>query len=140
MAFTYAPDNIPNGGRDRVRFEVGDTDSTDVRLQDEEISGALAATNDDWQRAAGVCARAIANKLRRQVEKAGAIDLGTQNRIDGYLAMADRLDGGGSLQVPGVSGQGLSAGGMAGAEGNYFSKGMQNNLAGQGDGYPFGGR
>jgi hypothetical protein len=66
MTVTYSdPSNSPS---DAVRFLVGDTDTSNAALQDEEISFALAQVGNDTYLAAALCARALAGKYASMVD------------------------------------------------------------------------
>lgn len=67
MAWTYSndPANVP---RDAVRFLVGDTDTSDQKVTDEEISFALLEANEDVYAGAAICARALSAKYARRVD------------------------------------------------------------------------
>lgn len=64
MTFSYGWD-IANNDTDRVRFEVGDTDSEGYFLEDEEIAGLLALPSATWQTATLQGIRGIIGKLSR---------------------------------------------------------------------------
>lgn len=70
MAFTYF--NPGNSLRDAVRFLIGDTDSSEVFLQDEEIDWLISIwdTNNDYSAyfVGYRAADAIASKLAREVD------------------------------------------------------------------------
>lgn len=63
MTWTYtsAPGTVP---RDRVRFLLGDTDSLDQKISDEEIAYALTVETDP-RRAAAFCADALATRYEQ---------------------------------------------------------------------------
>ena len=74
MTWTYSGDPSANA-RDAIRFLIGDTDTTDQLLSDEEIawvnteaSGTPTATTDLYD-AAYRCCLTIAAKLARQADK-----------------------------------------------------------------------
>ena len=85
MSWSYDPTNLDtdtsSGRLNVVRLLVGDTDTTDQQIQNEEITFALAQTNDRVYFAAGWAARTIASKYSRQVN----------TQIDGALS-ADYSD------------------------------------------------
>jgi hypothetical protein len=72
--------------RDRIRYEIGDIDTTQMFLEDETIDAILVAFGNDVGKSVVSCARAIAAQLRRpdfrvdwmqvsdQVEAASAYD------------------------------------------------------------------
>lgn len=64
MSFSYGFD-FANSDTDRVRFEVGDTDSEGYFLEDEEIVGLLALPSATWQTATLQSIRGVIGKLSR---------------------------------------------------------------------------
>lgn len=71
MAWTYSPEELgletPEERKNSVRFLVGDTDTTDQQIQDEEILFALDRTNGNIYAAAAFSAEGIAAKFARLV-------------------------------------------------------------------------
>jgi len=80
------------GQKDKVRLLVGDTDTTDQQLQDEEISLFLQLKPNPM-RAAAIAAEAIAGKLSRAVdyEIYQEIKERMSQAATAYFALADRL-------------------------------------------------
>lgn len=80
MAWSYDNTDLDistSGGRlNIVRFLVGDTDTTDQQVQNEEITFALSQATDDVYSAAAYIARSLSAKFSRLVD----VDL------DGQLA------------------------------------------------------
>jgi hypothetical protein len=72
MAFTYDETNLdtttPAGRLNSVRLIIGDTDSSDPQLRDEEIQFALVSQNDSVYGAASKSAKYIAAKYSRLVD------------------------------------------------------------------------
>lgn len=70
MTWTYAPDFTTS--RDKIRLEIGDTDTTDQLLSDEEIAyfaGKYSvSTESGLLLAAARCCEAIAAELARRVD------------------------------------------------------------------------
>lgn len=90
MAFSYRAASIPNSGRDRIRFELGDTDSENPLLQDEEIDAVITVEGGGFYRAAAMCAFTIARKFAREVSvSAGPLRLDLGARAKAYHEMAD---------------------------------------------------
>ena len=140
MSFSYTPTNISQNGKDRIRFELGDTDAADPLLQDEEIAGALSISSNGHAEATARAARAIAVKFTRQADlQVGPLKLTYQNRAAAYTTIAESFEGKAGLTPGdtsgGAGGAGISAGGMAGAGGNYFGAGMMDNPVSR-RGYP----
>ena len=147
MAWTYEPGRLAEGGKDRVRFAVGDTDPDDALLEDEEIEAVLSE-HPDWREAAARCARAIASAFYREVTlKAGSVALEFRQRAESYERVAARLEREAGLAPPlpgeygpggaGSTSVGISAGGLAGPFGGYFRTGMMDHGGNaRGDRYP----
>lgn len=94
MTWTY--DGAPGTGstaaeRDAVRFLVGDTDSSDPLVTDEEIGYALD-TEGGINPAAAVAARAIAAKFSRQADKeVGDLSIKLSQKAAAYTTLAKKL-------------------------------------------------
>lgn len=67
MTWTYGGDPSGNA-RDRVRFLVGDTDSTDQLLSDEEIAWLLSESPNHYIASANACDQ-IAAQFTRQISR-----------------------------------------------------------------------
>lgn len=81
MAWTYNPANVGTNDKDWIRLQIGDIDTTDQLLSDEEINGVLAReVRRDL--AAVRCAEEIAAKFSR---------FGSQEVSRAYATLADRL-------------------------------------------------
>jgi hypothetical protein len=90
VTWTYGGDPSANA-RDEVRFLVGDTDTTDQLVTDEEIAYAVAqeATN---RGAAARVAQALAAKFARYVDKAvGDLRNAYSKRYDQFRTLASEL-------------------------------------------------
>ena len=118
MTFTYDVDDLgtttASGRRNAVRFLVGDTDSTDVQVQDDEITFALAQSSDNVYEAGAYCCRAIAAKYSRRVdtELDGALSASYSDLHAHYMALAENLEAESKKQ----SGLGIKAGGLSKAD------------------------
>jgi len=98
LAWTYDATNLSketaSGRLNAVRFLVGDTDTNDQQVQDEEITFALSESNNQIYYAAAWTARGIASKYSRLV----TIDLDGQLREDysdlasQYYKLADDIE------------------------------------------------
>jgi len=89
MTWTYTPDFT--GQRDRVRFEVGDTISTDQLLSDEEIAYAGTVEGSDLAVAAHCC-EAIAAAVGRKVDMSeGKLSISLSQRRIAYEMKARLL-------------------------------------------------
>jgi len=71
MTWSYSEDNLGTASAierlNSVRLLVGDTDSTDQLVQDEEINFALAQASNNIYNAAAWCADVVAAKFSRMV-------------------------------------------------------------------------
>lgn len=74
MAWTYDVSQLGAGGKDAVRLQIGDTDSADPQLQDEEIQ-AFVASEPTLIRASIECAQLLVSRYARQAftSDAGAV-------------------------------------------------------------------
>ena len=83
--------------KDRVRFEVGDTDRTEWLVSDAEIAYALTTYSNDSLQAAAAIADHIAARFSREADKTVSVPGGTSTthalsqRARSFLALAARL-------------------------------------------------
>jgi hypothetical protein len=90
MAWSYSG-NPASSSRDAVRFLIGDTDTTDQLLSDEEINYMLT-THTIVRRAASESARAIAAKYARLMDRSiGGLSADFGAKYRQYLELADNL-------------------------------------------------
>lgn len=88
MAFTY---NTPfENDVDRVRFALGDTDSSAAKFQDEEIE-ALLAEEGDWQRATLACIDNLVARLSVPNFRADWLQVDHASARQGYEALRRQL-------------------------------------------------
>jgi len=89
MTWTYSD---PSGSDlDAVRFKIGDTDSTDEQLSDEEINYLLTSTGS-VDRAAIAAARSLLAKYSRLCDqRTGDISISYSQRRDSYAALVRQL-------------------------------------------------
>ena len=98
MSWSYDPTDLntttASGRLNTVRFLVGDTDSSDQKVQNEEIEFSLAQTNDDVYGAASYVARSLASKYASKVtlELDGQLMAQYSDLYDHYRSLADKLD------------------------------------------------
>lgn len=96
MPWTYSGDPA-SSAKDEVRFLVGDTNTADQLVQDEEINYVLLAHADAGSasinyRAAAEIAEAIAAKFARKADKAvGPLSIQAKQQHDHYVQLAGRL-------------------------------------------------
>lgn len=92
MTWTYDGDPSAND-RDEVRFLVGDTDTTDQLVSDEEIAYAVADQNSNKLAAAYIC-EAIAAKFARDVDvRVGRAAEDASQRYKQYKELAAKYRG-----------------------------------------------
>lgn len=90
MTWTYGGDPGAND-RDWVRFRIGDTDTTDQQMTDEEIA-ALLAEYTSKQAAAVVAVEALIAKFSRLASKSvGDLSIQYNQRLENYQSLAERL-------------------------------------------------
>lgn len=88
MSWSYVPGA---SARDYVRFLIGDTDSSNELLQNEEIDTALSNEGNKYA-AAAVCADALAGKFSDEADKkVGPLSISASQKADKYQKLADRL-------------------------------------------------
>lgn len=98
MAWSYDATDLgtdtSSGRLNSVRLLVGDTDTVDQQVQNEEITFALAQTNDNVYSAAAWVARAIASKYSRRVttQLDGALQANYSDLSKSYLKLAQDLE------------------------------------------------
>ena len=98
MAWSYDATDLGTGtasGRlNSVRLLVGDTDTNDQQVQNEEITFALNQTNDNVYYAAAWAARTIAAQYSRRVTQnlSGALSADYSDLQDHYTSLAETLE------------------------------------------------
>ena len=116
MAWTYDPSNLDtatSGGRlNVVRLLVGDTDTNDQQLDNQEIDFALAQSGDNVYFAAAWSARAVAGKYARKIntELDAALRADYSDLSGQYSKLAENLEFQGKKSSAGV---GIKAGGIS---------------------------
>ena len=95
-AYTYEPGNIKEFGKDRMRFELGDTmveggpDTT--ALADQEIQAAIEAYPTSWKRAKLLLLESLCRRFAYEVDtKTGPLWLYMQNRAKLWREDYDKL-------------------------------------------------
>jgi hypothetical protein len=87
--FTYTFDFTID--RNRIRFELGDTISTNALYQDEEIAAALTASDDSWQAAVIMLIDGVIARLSRTPKtKADWLEVDVTSMLKAYIALRDR--------------------------------------------------
>lgn len=127
-SYTYNPEKVKELGKDRMRFELGDTmvegRSDTAALTDEEIQAAIDQHPGAWKRAKLMLLESIYHRFSYEVNtKTGPLTLELHDRAvmwkEDYLALKKEIQKG-SCYVP------QSAGGV-GSKPPYFYTGMQQN-------------
>lgn len=117
MAWSYDETDLgtttASGRLNSVRLLLGDTDTNDQQVQNEEITFGLAQTNDNIYFAAAWCARTVAAKYSRQVNTQldGALSADYTDLAKQYTSLAESLEY-----------QGKKAGAVVGVKAGGISK------------------
>lgn len=95
MTFTYDPELATS--KDKVRFRIGDTDSSfaaQQRLEDEEIEATVADTT--FPEAMARCAEALAAKFMRMADskQAASLKVSYASRVQNLIDLAARIRSG----------------------------------------------
>lgn len=91
MTWSYSG-NPADSDRDAVRFHIGDTDTTDQQLTNEEIAYILSNVAADVFGAAAECAMAIAAKYARRIDRSAAgISSPLTQKFEHYKQLAMEL-------------------------------------------------
>jgi hypothetical protein len=114
MAWSYDEGNLSTsdalGRLNATRLLIGDTDTNDPQVQDEEVSFALAQANNNVYKAGAWVCRVLAAKYSRSVDSeiSGALKESASQLKEHYIALADTLD----YQSQKSGGLGVLAGGI----------------------------
>lgn len=125
-SFTYDPTKIPENGKDRMRFELGDTmvegAEETCALTDEEYAAALTMYPKRWRKAKIACLRSIVTRFMYEVDtKVGPLSLSLHQRAEAWKAMLDELEAeDAKMAVPSANPQAISPK-------HYFFEGMHDN-------------
>ena len=126
--YTYDPKNIGDFGKDRMRFELGDTmvegQSDTTALTDEEIQAAVDSYPKAWKRAKLMLLESLCRRFAYEVDtKTGPLQLYIQERAKLWRSDYDVLKK--EVSVESCSVPQLSNG--AYRKPPYFYAGMQQN-------------
>lgn len=93
--YSYDPTKITEGGRDQMRFELGDTvvdlETITSPLCDEEYDAILAKYGKSWRRAKLKCLEAIVMKLSFEVDTSiGGLSYSLDQRFERWKKMLDQ--------------------------------------------------
>jgi len=98
MAWSYNASDLDtttaSGRLNTVRLLLGDTDTNDQQVQNEEVTFALAQANDNVYFAAAWLARTVAAQYARKVNTSldGALSADYSDLQKQYLGMAENLE------------------------------------------------
>ena len=110
MAYTYNPGNISEAGKDRMRFELGDTmtegQADTTALSDEEIQAALEMYPGRWKKAKLALLESLCRRFAYEVDtKTDSLWLYMQERAKLWRADYESLKkevSAGSCSIPGT--------------------------------------
>jgi len=98
LSFSYDETDLgtdtASGRLNATRLLLGDTNSNNPQVQDEEVTFALSETNDNVYFAAAWLARAVAGKYSRQVttELDGQLSVEYSDLAKQYYQLSDQLE------------------------------------------------
>ena len=98
MAWSYDPTDLDtttaSGRLNTVRLLVGDTETLDQQVQNEEITFALSQNGDNVYYSAGWTARTISSQYARKVNTSldGALKADYSDLMKHYSTLADNLE------------------------------------------------
>lgn len=126
--YTYEPGNIKEPGKDRMRFELGDTmvegNSDTAALTDEEIQAAIETYPGSWKKAKLMLLESLCRRFAYEVDtKTGPLSLAMHDRAKLWREDYEKLKkevSAGSCSVP-VPGNGVPG------KPPYFYAGMHRN-------------
>ncbi|MGN0489339.1 MAG: hypothetical protein ACI4HO_08770 [Ruminococcus sp.] len=126
-SYTYDPSKIGEPGKDRMRFELGDTlvegREQTAALSDEEYAAVIAA-KPSWRRAKLAIVESIMRRFAYEVdEKVGPLSLSLRQRYESWAKIYAQLKK--ETENTTVPGGLLKTGKLGGAP--YFTEGMHNN-------------
>lgn len=132
-SYTYEPSKIGERGKDKMRFELGDTmvegESETAALTDQEINAILELYPNRWKRAKLALVESICRRFSYEVDtKVGPLSLGLKGRVEAWQAMYEEL----KAEIGGHSVPSANPGAIGG--GAYFYTGMMDNPASKGGG------
>lgn len=127
-AYTYDPEKVREPGKDRMRFELGDTMveglSDTTALTDEEIQAALDVYPKSWKRAKLMLLESLCRRFAYEVDtKTGPLWLYMQERAKLWRQDYDSLKKEVSVESSGIPGFGH----RGRVKPAYFYTGMQHN-------------
>ena len=127
--YTYDPSKIPENGKDRMRFELGDTmvegAEETCALTDEEYEAILTMRSGKWRKAKLDCLRSITQRFAYEVDtKVGPLSLALSDRAKLWKQMFDEAKAEDAMMtVPSANPQAISPK-------HYFREGIHDNRTG----------
>lgn len=126
--YTYEPGKVVEPGKDRMRFELGDTmvegNSDTTALADEEIQAALDVYPESWKRAKLMLLESICRRFAYEVDtRTGPLALSMHDRAKRWQEDYERLKKEISAQACNIPK--FNDGGSG--KPPYFHTGMQSN-------------
>lgn len=132
MSYSYEPNNVKEYGKDRMRFELGDTmvegGSDTTALTDEEIQAALETYPSSWKRAKLMLIESLFRRFSYEVTtKTGPLTLEMQERANLWKEEYEKLKK--EVKLETISIPNATFGTSYGIERKppYFYTGMQQN-------------
>lgn len=127
--YTYDPGKVKEFGKDRMRFELGDTMveglSDTTALTDEEIQASIEAYPKSWKRAKLMLIESLCRRFAYEVDtKTGPLWMYMQERAKVWRADYDNLKKEVSAESCSIPKPGNGAGSQ---KPPYFYAGMQRN-------------
>ena len=124
--YSYDPTKIGERGKDRMRFELGDTEvggeGQAAALSDEEYEAVLNAYPNKWRKAKLALVESIMRRFSFEVdEKVGPMTLSLRQRYEDWKAMYDQL----KAEIAGCTVPSANAAAINGD--HYFYEGIHNN-------------
>lgn len=94
--YTYEPGNVKESGKDRMRFELGDTmvegGSDTTALTDEEIQAAIDTYPKSWKRAKLMLLESLCRRFAYEVDtRTGPLTLSLHDRAELWKADYESL-------------------------------------------------
>lgn len=124
--YTYDPAKISENGKDRMRFELGDTmvegGADTCALTDEEYSAIMDIYPSKWRKAKLELLRSIMHRFAYEVNTTvGPLSLQLRGRFDAWKALYDEL----SKEISKMAAPSMSR--SITDKPPYFYEGMHNN-------------
>lgn len=131
MTYSYHPEEMNTSEKDRMRFELADTDvdrnNISAALSDEEINAVLERYPDDFRMAKFKLVEHLVFKYGQDVDnKVGPVTFTFSHRMDFWKKLYDDMKKDMAQKATGLKPYGDDAG----SKDSYFYVGMMNNPGG----------